>query len=108
MPSSDKSITVVCSADERFELPLAVMCYSLSDNARCPVDIYVLDTGLQVASRQQLRKILAPFDGNMRIVDVREQVFSDIQIQKRRLGIASPSRLLVDRVVPASVNRSIY
>lgn len=108
MPASDEAISVVCGADERFALPLAVMCYSLLYNARHPVNVYVLDTGLHAASKQRLREILDPFDGNMRITDVQEQIFADIQIQKKRLGIASLSRLLIDRVVPNPINKSIY
>lgn len=108
MPSSDEAISVVCGADEQFALPLAVMCYSLLFNAQRPVDVYILDTGLRVASRQRLRAILDPFDGDVRIIKVEERIFADIQIRKKRLGVASLSRLLIDRVVPGQVRKSIY
>ena len=103
-------LVVVCSADENYAMPLAVMLHSLLANLKNQqrhIAIYVLDGGIRPATKQ---KIVQSLNSNQ--LQIQWVKPDHLQLQglalTRYLTIAAYYRLLLPEVLPATVEKAIY
>src|SRR5262245_33860879 len=84
-------VTLVCAADDRYALPLAVALRSAQDalaegRALCA---YVLDGGIRAESRDRLRRSLGPGPVELRFLAPDARIFRRAKVQPGRITIAT-------------------
>lgn len=107
----DAPLRLLCSANERFALSLAVMLHSALTHttSRPTMDIVVADMGLSTTSRRKLQAVVhrAPLDASIRFrqpdVGTLEGLYTN---DWHRLPIYF--RLLMDQLVPDDWDRLLY
>jgi lipopolysaccharide biosynthesis glycosyltransferase len=103
-------LDIVCAADERFAMPLAVMLRSAAAHCSLPMRVFVLNTELSQRSRRQIEIACAIGDRSPKIiwVDVDQNYLRDVPVGLQHLSQATYLRLAIGRLLPADVNRVIY
>lgn len=104
------TIEIVCAADERFAMPLAVTICSAAANCSRPVRVFVLNTDLSDRSKKQIERACARSKNAPRIqwVDAGKDYMRDQPLGLAHLSRATYLRLGIGRTLPAGVSRAIY
>lgn len=102
-------LVVVCGADDRFAMPLAVTLYSALANYRSslPVKVFIIDGGIRAPNRLRVDRILEGFGA------VAEWLEPDWRPLKRlavseRYPPSTYLRLLIPTFLPKSLEKAIY
>ena len=107
---SAHEIALLCCGDDFYAMPLAVMLYSASVNLPPPwrLRVYLMDGGITPASRRRLEKKIAGY-GNIDLEwrSVSREVFNHLPVLKR-INSTTYLRLLMEKVLPADLQRIIY
>ena len=103
-------IDIVCAADERFAMPLAVTLCSAAANCSRPVRAFVLNTELSKKTRQNIERARAAGPAAPQIiwVDADRNYMRDMPVGLQHLSRAAYLRLAMGRLLPAHVDRVIY
>ena len=104
------AIEIVCAADERFAMPLAVTICSAAANCSRPVRVFVLNTDLSDKSKQNIESACAKSVNPPMVewVDADRNYMRDQPVGLQHLSQATYLRLAMGRMLPAQVNRAIY
>ena len=102
-------IYIVCAADDKFVMPLAVMLKSLLLNSRKykKIIIYILDSGIQPDSKQMLIDSIKTAGSDIRFIAID---LTPVQGLKAggRITLATYSRLLIGSILPDNIKKVIY
>lgn len=103
-------INIVCAADERFAMPLAVTLRSAAANCSRPVRAFVLNTELSEKTRRSIENAIACGSRTPTIIwlDAEHDYMSDVPVGLQHLSHASYLRLAMGRMLPPDVERVIY
>lgn len=100
---------IVCGADDRFAMPLAVTLYSALSNYRgsVPLKVYIIDGGIRTPNRLRIDRIVGDFGV------VPEWLAPDWQpVQRLAVSDRYPAsiylRLLIPTIMPLWVEKAIY
>ena len=104
------SIDIVCAADERFAMPLAVTLCSAVSNCQSSVRAFVLNTDLSDKSKRQIESACAKMERKPEIIwlDTPADYLRDQPVGLQHLSQATYLRLAMGRMLPADVTRAIY
>lgn len=100
---------IVLAADENFALPLAVTVRSALDNLdpECKLQIYVLDGGIRPATRAKLEQSWPAGRYSVRWVPFDASVLAEVPLSGH-VNHMTYARIVVQRLLPATVDRVIY
>jgi lipopolysaccharide biosynthesis glycosyltransferase len=103
-------IEIVCAADERFAMPLAVTLCSAAVKCSRPIRAFVLNTDLSAKSKTHIETACANTGKNPKIewVDADRNYMRDQPVGLRHLSQATYLRLAMGRMLPAEIARAIY
>jgi len=104
------SIDIVCAADERFAMPLAVTLCSAASNSSLPMRAFVLNTDLSQQTRRNIERACSNLDRPPQLIwlDADQDYLADQPVGLQHLSKATYLRLAMGRMLPAEVNRAIY
>lgn len=110
MASSDnKSIVLVCTADDNYAMPLAVTVRSVLANLKNKrkVALYILDGGIKPANQQKIIKSLDPEQVDISFVQPSVATLAQMSVSEE-YPITIFYRLLVTQVLPENIKKVIY
>jgi lipopolysaccharide biosynthesis glycosyltransferase len=104
------TMNIVCAADERFAMPLAVTLCSAAANSSLPMRAFVLNTDLSDRSKRAIESACSHVDRPPTIqwVDADKNYMRDQPVGLQHLSQATYLRLGMGRMIPADVDRVIY
>lgn len=109
---NDKSIVVVCAADDGYSMPLAVTLRSLLENLRAGqvVDLYIIDGGISDRNKHKILKSLKPHAYNLTWLSIPDDWIKAIPELpgSERIKIVAYYRLFIPILLPLSVKKAIY
>ena len=102
-------MVLVCAADDRFAMPLAVVLYSALANYDGPRQIvtFVIDGGITERNKRKLRKIVQSFGAELRWLRPLDALLRNL-VTFSHLPIAAYYRLLIPDLLPPEITRAIY
>lgn len=103
------TITLVCAADARYVMPLAVMLGSVVEHLRAGVGLttYVLDGGLLAADRERLEAVVGTRDVALRWIDADPRQVADLPTWGR-MPSTTYQRLSIGGALPAEEPKAIW
>jgi lipopolysaccharide biosynthesis glycosyltransferase len=114
-------IVLVCAADDRYAMPLAVMARSALENIRSDrkVNLFIVDAGIKEVNKRKVLKSLDSGRCEVVFLPKPELLIKDIEaahnycvmeeIQaKTHLSMAAYYRLLIAELLPEYIERAIY
>jgi len=103
-------VTVVCGADDRYVMPLAVTLRSAHDQLAGDRQLvaYVIDGGIRPRNRERLLASLDPERVRVHFVAPDEGAFADAAVTHGHVSVATYYRIAVPRLLPADVDRAVY
>ncbi len=106
---SQKPIVLVCAADDRFALPLAVTVLSAVLNLKQPraIALYILDGGIKPANRRRVERTLQDRNVTIHWCSVDSSLVSQFYISGHINAVAY-YRLLIPEVLPQHLTKAIY
>jgi len=99
-------VTIVCGADDRFAMPLAMVLRSAAMNCSRPLHAHVLNNDLTENSKRKIEK--ACERATIHWVNVDPSFMSDTPVGLPHLSKATYLRLAVGKLLPADLARMIY
>src|SRR5271170_3830140 len=99
-------VTIVCGADDRFAMPLAMVLRSAAMNCSRPLHAHVLNNDLSAKSKRRVEK--ASPGATLHWVDVDPKFMADVPVGLPHLSKATYLRLAVGKLLPADLDRMIY
>lgn len=108
--SQPASVVLVCGADDRFAMPLAVMLYSALDHLRADysADLFVIDGGISKNKKSRIERALRRTKKAFQLHWVPYDVESITSVQtSAAVSRASYLRLFIPDLLPA-YNKAIY
>jgi len=104
------TIDIVCAADERFAMPLAVTLCSAASSCAQQMRVFVLNTDLSDRSKRNIENASRHVDRPPQIVwvDADRNYLRDQPVGLPHLSQATYLRLGMGRMLPADVQRAIY
>ena len=104
-------MNVVYASDENYIPYLGVSLYSLLKNNNHDFDeifVYILDTGIELKSKEKLEKLCCEYDAKISFLDV-ENIESKIGLKiKSNMAISAYSRLFISSLVNEDVEKILY
>ncbi len=100
---------VLCAADQRYAMPLAVTLVSAAENLAVGsrLKVFVVDGGLSADARVRLRDSLTSYPVDLQFVPADAVDLSDLKIS-HHISHTAFLRLLADRWLPESFDKCIY
>jgi len=100
---------VVCAADNRYAMPLAVMLRSLCDNAvkSDSITVYVLDGGISRRNRKRVESTVHGGKMNISWIKTNNAVLAEMPVFGH-VSICTYYRLLVPKLLPETVTYVLY
>ena len=107
--TSERDPVVVLAADEGFAMPLAATVRSALDNlaANRKLRIYLLESGLAPELKERVVRSWPPGRFSVEWLTVDRAALADLPVSGH-LSIAGYYRILIPRLLPRSVERTIY
>jgi len=107
MPSP---VNIVCGADERFALPLAIVLRSAAMHCSRPVEAFILNNDLTAASKRRVENVCARMKQGPRLywLDVDPAFMAKTPVVRPHLSKAAFLRLAMGRLLPSDLDRAIY
>jgi lipopolysaccharide biosynthesis glycosyltransferase len=99
-------VNIVCAADERFAMPLAIMLRSAAIHSSRPLHVYILNNDLTFKSKQRVEKTCAK--AKLHWLDVDPTFMADVPTGLPHLSKATYFRLAIGKLLPAELDRIIY
>lgn len=101
---------VVCAADDRYAMPLAVALRSALDNlvGQRGLEVHVLDGGIRAGNRARLLASLDRARVELRFLVPDRRTFRHAKVKRGRISLASYFRLVAPRLLPEAADRAIY
>jgi lipopolysaccharide biosynthesis glycosyltransferase len=108
-PPHREPIVIACAADDRYVQPLTVMLQSLLTNLSSDrtIAVYIIDGGIEPAHKQALAKSCHRPRAAVHWLSAEGSSFSGLPLWGR-MPVAPYYKLLVPRLVPASVHKVIW
>ncbi|MGQ9574270.1 MAG: glycosyltransferase family 8 protein [Thermoguttaceae bacterium] len=109
MPCSDNNPVVVCAADDRFAMPLGVMVRSALANLRGSawLRLFILDGGISAENRRLLERSWPAGRAAVQWITAEAEALRDLPVSEH-VTAATYFRVLIPRLLPASLDRAIY
>jgi lipopolysaccharide biosynthesis glycosyltransferase len=105
-------LVIVCGADDRYAMPLAVTLYSTLINLEkdSTLYLYIIDGGISTKSQKQLQKVLniKHIDLHIKWITPPEQKFLNGVKTHSWVSTATYLRLLIPDVLPEKFEKAIY
>jgi lipopolysaccharide biosynthesis glycosyltransferase len=113
-------IIIVCAADDKYAMPLAVTVRSALENLKrnCSIILYIIDGGIQKKNKQRILKTLASDKCEVKFISISQASIDSIESAhkytitegqtKKYLSIAAYFRLFIPDVLPHQIEKAIY
>ena len=100
---------IVCAADDRFAMPLAVTFYSVLAHLDAPerAVLFALDAGVSARSRRRVRRVVQRHGGTLEWIPLDPDRLADLP-GNRWLPQASYARLFIPQLLPERFDKAIY
>jgi lipopolysaccharide biosynthesis glycosyltransferase len=107
--SEGHPLVVVCGADDRFAMPLAVTLYSALSNYRgsLPVKVFIIDGGIRAPNRVRVNRILGELGAVAEWLEPDWQPIQHLAVSDR-YPASIYLRLLIPTILPHWVEKAIY
>lgn len=121
--SQDKTVVVVCAADDRYAMPLAVVARSALENLQpdYKIKLFVIDGGITDSNKHRIEQSLNPDRCQINFIpkpdswlaavqDVLNylQSTTSVELQHITASVAPYYRLFMAELLPAEIERVIY
>ncbi|BAZ40636.1 glycosyl transferase family 8 [Calothrix sp. NIES-4101] len=116
----EEPIVVVCAADDKYAMPLAVMARSVIENIKSDrkITLFIIDGGIQNKNKKKILKTLGSKNSEIEFIhrpdslvkkleDVVKYTLTNGQA-KKHLTIAAYYRLFIADLLPDNVEKAIY
>ncbi|RYZ28517.1 MAG: glycosyltransferase family 8 protein [Chitinophagaceae bacterium] len=104
-------LTIVCGADNKFSMPLAVTLFSALANLESPlaIDLYIIDGGISVHNKIRITKAIEQSGKEFRLHWVPFDLTEMTSVrQTKYISKATYLRILVPDLLPRKVTKVIY
>ncbi|MGD0137548.1 MAG: glycosyltransferase family 8 protein [Tepidisphaeraceae bacterium] len=103
-------VIIVCAADVRFAMPLAVTLRSAAANCSRRVQAYVLNDDLPLDAKRDIERVCMrqPRPPTISWLDAEREYLRDLPVGMSHLSRATYLRLAIGRLLSADVNRILY
>ena len=110
MDGANRPVALVCAADDRYAMPLAVTLRSALDGLAegRTLRVFVIDGGIQPRRRERLLASLDPRRCDVEFLVPDPQAFKDAVVTPGHVSVASYYRIAAPWLLPADLTRVIY
>lgn len=108
---TQKTINVVCAADDNYAPLCGIMLTSLLEAHRgvCHVEAYILTAGFNARNARLLEAMARGYDARIHVVRVDDSLFDDCPIRRGdHVSLAAYFRFLIPSLLPAAAERAVY
>jgi lipopolysaccharide biosynthesis glycosyltransferase len=102
-------LSVICTADNTYAMPLAVVLYSVMANLKSKerVAFFVIDGGISKQNKHKIQKSLDIEKCQINWINVPRNKFKNLKIDSG-ISVSAYHRLLVDELLPSELHKVIY
>lgn len=113
-------IIIVCAADDKYAMPLAVTVRSALENLKsdCRIILYIIDGGIQNRNKQRILKTLESDKCEVKFISILQASIDSVENihkyaitegqAKKYISIATYFRLFIPDILPQQIEKVIY
>ncbi|MBW4424537.1 MAG: glycosyltransferase family 8 protein [Nostoc desertorum CM1-VF14] len=107
--SNEKSIVLVCAADDNYSMPIASATRSVIANFQSEqkLVLYIIDGGISKLNKHRIIKNLKSEEVSINWLKPKKQHFKNVQTSST-ITIAAYYRILIPQLLPKQFNKAIY
>lgn len=106
----NKSLVLVCAADDGYAMPAAVTLYSALTHTRFPelARVFVIDDGISDARKRRLERVVKSCGANLQWLEAAQEDNGSLPVGLDHLNESIYHRLSIPDLLPEEFDRAIY